>query len=272
MDSSSKQPSPWRVAAVVSFYMFAALVVCPFLALAALTHAYPSIHRWCSCMLLPRLICLAYPDILNRNKTVLNSTPDTPLLFLFLQLIIAVVFLHISALFSSKVEIPHWDLYTAKKLLPVVTINIVGLVFNTLCLREVEATFFQVLIWIFFPVLLSKRFLSDCQRLGLALDYCRYLRHDSLSPFRPCHQRSWHSRRRIFRRCCTNGQHSRCRNPITHQSVLRRIFLLRHCYPYGPDQVVSPLLQQLDYPTRLLDECGFRSPRCSVCVTSRGTC
>lgn len=76
---------------------------------------------------------------------MLNSTPDTPLLFLFLQLIIAVVFLHISALFSSKIEIPHWDLYTAKKLLPVVTINIVGLVFNTLCLREVEATFFQVL-------------------------------------------------------------------------------------------------------------------------------
>jgi solute carrier family 35 (GDP-fucose transporter), member C1 len=91
-----------------------------------------------------------YPDtLLNRNKTVLNSTPDTPLLFLFLQLIIAVVFLHISALFSHKIEIPHWDLYTAKKLLPVVTINIVGLVFNTLCLREVEATFFQVRIRIF---------------------------------------------------------------------------------------------------------------------------
>jgi len=62
----------------------------------------------------------------------------------FLGLLIIVPFP--SALFSSRVEIPHWDLYTAKKLLPVVTINIVGLVFNTLCLREVEATFFQVLI------------------------------------------------------------------------------------------------------------------------------
>lgn len=121
----------------------------------ALIHAYPSI-RWSSCMLLPRLACPAYPDLLlNRNKTVLNSTPDTPLLFLFLQLIIAVVFLHISALFSPKIEIPHWDLYTAKKLLPVVTINIVGLVFNTLCLREVEATFFQVLSGFFFVALLS---------------------------------------------------------------------------------------------------------------------
>jgi GDP-fucose transporter C1 len=80
---------------------------------------------------------------------VLNSTPDTPLLFLFLQLTIAVVLLHVTALFSPKIEIPHWDLHTAKKLLPVVTINIVGLVFNTLCLREVEASFFQVLIWVF---------------------------------------------------------------------------------------------------------------------------
>lgn len=101
-------------------------------------------------MLLFRHICLAYPDmLLNRNKTVLNSTPDTPLLLLFIQLIIAVVGLHVSALFSSRIEIPHWDLYTAKKLLPVVTINIVGLVFNTLCLREVEATFFQVLTFFF---------------------------------------------------------------------------------------------------------------------------
>jgi GDP-fucose transporter C1 len=119
MDSSSKQPSPWRVAAVVSFYMFAALVM------------------------------------VFVNKTVLNSTPDTPLLFLFLQLIIAVVFLHISALFSSKVEIPHWDLYTAKKLLPVVTINIVGLVFNTLCLREVEATFFQIARGLVLPLTIA---------------------------------------------------------------------------------------------------------------------
>src|SRR6267154_508834 len=151
MDSSSKHISPWRVAGVVSFYMFAALVVCPFLALAVPnSHPPSSIHGWSSCMLLSSLACPVYPDVLNRNKTVLNSTPDTPLLFLFLQLIIAVVFLHVSALFSSRVEIPHWDLYTAKKLLPVVTINIVGLVFNTLCLREVEATFFQVSISSFF--------------------------------------------------------------------------------------------------------------------------
>lgn len=92
---------------------------------------------------------------------MLNSTPDTPLLFLFLQLLIAVVFLHISALFSSKIEIPHWDAHTAKKLLPVVTINIVGLVFNTLCLREVEASFFQVPIQTFFYSFLTQFRLSS---------------------------------------------------------------------------------------------------------------
>ena len=209
MDTSSK-PSPWRVAAVVSFYMFAALVVCPFFGFRRpqLSSA-PSVRRWSLCMLLPRLACTAYPDVLlNRNKTVLNSTPDTPLLFLFLQLIIAVVFLHVSALFSSKIEIPHWDLYTAKKLLPVVTINIVGLVFNTLCLREVEATFFQVLTRFFssHPVCPTEyRFLPDCKRLGLALDYCRHLCHVSLSPFGPCPHGSRDSHHRIFRRCCTNG-------------------------------------------------------------------
>jgi hypothetical protein len=170
-----------------------------------------SIPRWSLCMLLPGLACLAYPDMLKRNKTVLNSTPDTPLLFLFLQLVIAVVFLHISALFSSRIEIPQWDLYTAKKLLPVVTINIVGLVFNTLCLREVEATFFQVSISSLFSFSFPTqyRFSSDRKRLGLALDHCRHLRHDSRSPFSPCDHRNWDSQPRFFRRCRTNGQHSR---------------------------------------------------------------
>jgi GDP-fucose transporter C1 len=116
MDS---HPSRLRVAAVVSFYMFAALVM------------------------------------VFVNKTVLNSTPDTPLLFLFIQLVIAVIFLHVSSLFSSRVEIPHWDATTARKLLPVVSINIIGLVFNTLCLREVEASFFQIARGLVLPLTIA---------------------------------------------------------------------------------------------------------------------
>ncbi|EAU92818.1 hypothetical protein CC1G_01863 [Coprinopsis cinerea okayama7 len=78
------------------------------------------------------------------NKAVLNNSPDLPLLFLLFQLLIAVILLHVSAAFSSKIEIPKFDKAVAKKLIPVVTVNIVGLVFNTLCLRDVEASFFQI--------------------------------------------------------------------------------------------------------------------------------
>lgn len=121
MDSTSKHPSPspLRVAGVVSFYMFAALVM------------------------------------VFVNKAVLNSSPDLPLIFLFLQLVIAVFLLHVAALFSSRIEIPNWDWYTAKKLFPVVTINVIGLVFNTLCLREVEATFFQIARGLVLPLTIA---------------------------------------------------------------------------------------------------------------------
>ncbi|KAI0315252.1 hypothetical protein OF83DRAFT_1173993 [Amylostereum chailletii] len=102
------KPSPLRVAAVVAFYMGAALVM------------------------------------VFVNKAVLNSSPTLPLLFLFVQLIMAVALLHISALASPKIEIPRMELLTAKKLTPVVLINIIGLVFNMLCLRDVEASFFQI--------------------------------------------------------------------------------------------------------------------------------
>jgi len=118
MDSAGK-PSSLRVAAVVSFYMFAALVM------------------------------------VFVNKAVLVSSPDLPLMFLFIQLIIAVFLLHIAALFSSRVEIPRWDRRVATKLFPVVAINIVGLVFNTLCLREVEATFFQIARGLVLPLTIA---------------------------------------------------------------------------------------------------------------------
>ncbi|KAF8899029.1 hypothetical protein BD779DRAFT_1666773 [Infundibulicybe gibba] len=78
------------------------------------------------------------------NKAVLNNSPDMPLFFLMVQLLIAVALLHASAFMSKRIEIPQWDVQTAKKLVPVVLVNIVGLVFNTLCLRDVEASFFQI--------------------------------------------------------------------------------------------------------------------------------
>jgi GDP-fucose transporter C1 len=81
---------------------------------------------------------------LARNKAVLNSSPDLPLTFLFIQLVIAVVLLHLSNAVNKRVEIPVVSLETSKKLIPVVLVNVIGLVFNTLCLRDVDASFFQV--------------------------------------------------------------------------------------------------------------------------------
>jgi GDP-fucose transporter C1 len=78
------------------------------------------------------------------NKAVLNGSPDLPLLFLLLQLLIAVLLLHVAAVFITRVEIPKLEFGTAKKLTPVVLVNIIGLIFNTLCLRDVEASFFQI--------------------------------------------------------------------------------------------------------------------------------
>jgi solute carrier family 35 (GDP-fucose transporter), member C1 len=78
------------------------------------------------------------------NKAVLNASPSLPFTFLFIQLSIAVVLLHVSALFSPKFPIPSWDLKQAKELTPCVAVGVIGLVFNTLCLRDVDASFFQV--------------------------------------------------------------------------------------------------------------------------------
>ncbi|KAJ3482438.1 hypothetical protein NLI96_g6981 [Meripilus lineatus] len=109
MDSSQENVKQnMKVAGVVSFYMSAALVM------------------------------------VFVNKAVLNSTPELPLLFLLIQLILAVILLHAAAFLTPKVEIPQLNFQTAKKLTPVTLVNVIGLVFNILCLRGVEASFFQI--------------------------------------------------------------------------------------------------------------------------------
>ena len=80
----------------------------------------------------------------DRNKAVLNGSPSLPLLFLLNQLVLAVILLHGAAFITPKVEIPQLKLETAKKLAPVTFVNVTGLVFNILCLRGVEASYFQV--------------------------------------------------------------------------------------------------------------------------------
>ncbi|OBZ78695.1 GDP-fucose transporter 1 [Grifola frondosa] len=120
MDSTSQNDArSWQVAGVVSFYMSAALVM------------------------------------VFVNKAVLNSSPDLPLLFLLIQLVLAVVLLHAAAAISPKVEIPKFEMKNAKKLVPVTLVNVIGLVFNILCLRGVEASFFQIARGLVLPITIA---------------------------------------------------------------------------------------------------------------------
>ncbi|KAJ7597466.1 hypothetical protein C8J56DRAFT_920154 [Mycena floridula] len=81
------------------------------------------------------------------NKTVLISSPGLPLVFITIQTMLAIVLLHVTSALSSRIELPKFEanqLDVARKLAPVLAVCVVGLVFNTLCLRDVEASFFQI--------------------------------------------------------------------------------------------------------------------------------
>lgn len=111
------QPTPLQVTGVISFYMVAALVM------------------------------------VFVNKAVLNKTPELPTLLLLIQQLITVLLLHVAAFLPStplrhlalfSITVPPLDIDIAKKLLPYVTVGMTGLIFNTLCLAGVDASFFQI--------------------------------------------------------------------------------------------------------------------------------
>jgi len=92
------------------------------------------------------------------NKWVLNAI-ETPVAFLWVQLILAVLFLHIGA-FVGLLTIPKksiFDTSLMKSLSPLILVNVSGLTFNTLCLDLVDASFFQVsdIIYLNFFIFLS---------------------------------------------------------------------------------------------------------------------
>lgn len=140
-------PQRLQIAAVVAFYMASALTV----GICLICTAYHCLILFVDGLRVRPTRSLRVPflhstySILYSNKAVLNSSPDLPMIFLLFQLLIAVFLLHLSAVISKKIQIPKLDLQVAKSLIPVVSVNIIGLVFNTLCLRDVEASFFQVI-------------------------------------------------------------------------------------------------------------------------------
>lgn len=76
------------------------------------------------------------------NKWVLNAIP-VPAFFLFCQLAIAVLLLRGASAFGFFV-LPRVDMAIAMEIWPLVTINVIGLLFNTYCLQFVDASFYQV--------------------------------------------------------------------------------------------------------------------------------
>ncbi|KAF7329736.1 TPT domain-containing protein [Mycena kentingensis (nom. inval.)] len=87
------------------------------------------------------------------NKAVLNQVPGLPFTFICIQFSIAVFLLRFLAVLSNtpvqrilpcRFEVPLLDRTHANKLLPLLGIGYAGLVFNTLCLATVDATFFQI--------------------------------------------------------------------------------------------------------------------------------
>lgn len=63
--------------------------------------------------------------------------------FLFAQLVIAVLLIHLTSLLGFF-TLPRPDPKLMKDILGIVIVNVTGLVFNTLCLMVVDASYFQV--------------------------------------------------------------------------------------------------------------------------------
>jgi GDP-fucose transporter C1 len=89
------------------------------------------------------------------NKIVLNSTPNLTILFMFFQSMITVILLHVTSLFSAHIQLPTLDLVTASKLAPLIIIDAAGFTFNALCLRDVEAAFYQIARGLVLPLTIA---------------------------------------------------------------------------------------------------------------------
>jgi len=106
------------------------------------------------------------------NKIVLNSTPNLPTLFMFFQSVMTVLLLNLTALFTSHVKIPTFDMATAKKLTPVILVDAAGFIFNALCLRDVEAAFYQIARGLVLPLTIAVVALSSSTRPSLPVIGC----------------------------------------------------------------------------------------------------
>ena len=100
------------------------------------------------------------------NKWVLKYLPDLPLLILWLQIVVAVLLIMCTQYFgllsfspSKQHRIPRITWEKARKLWPLIAINVVGLSFNTYCLVYVDASMYQVARSLILPLTVLLQFL-----------------------------------------------------------------------------------------------------------------
>jgi len=106
------------------------------------------------------------------NKMVLNSSPNLTILFMFFQSITTVFLLNVTSLFTSMVQVPVLDLATARKLTPLILVDAAGFVFNALCLRDVEAAFYQVARGLVLPLTITVVAISSKTRPAASVVGC----------------------------------------------------------------------------------------------------
>lgn len=83
---------------------------------------------------------------------------------------------------GTGIELPTISLSVAWKLTPLISIGILGLAFNTLCLRDVDASFFQVSRLAFCDSrLVTQKWSSDCARVTASVDYRHHEHTNTIS-------------------------------------------------------------------------------------------
>lgn len=106
------------------------------------------------------------------NKIVLNTAPNLPTFLCSFQSIATVLLLSLTSLFTSHVQIPTLDYPTARKLAPLMMVDASGFLFNTLCLRDVEAAYYNIARGLVLPLTILVVSMHSFTRPSLAVVGC----------------------------------------------------------------------------------------------------
>jgi GDP-fucose transporter C1 len=104
------------------------------------------------------------------NKAVLNHA-GLPLFFLWGQLVIAAVVLKAASLINL-LTLPPVSLALLKSVAPLITINVIGLVLNTLCLKNIDAVMYQVARSLILPITVALSPIMQSQRISFKVFLC----------------------------------------------------------------------------------------------------